>query len=67
VLRTDAWGHQILELLGRAEADLEEIGDYTLEHWGDAKLVEDVTSFPHPTPLGPSGDLRHTGPRRGPE
>jgi toxin ParE1/3/4 len=27
----------------RAEADLEEIGDYTLEHWGDAKLVEYVT------------------------
>ncbi len=27
----------------RAEADLEEIGYYTLEHWGDAKLVEYVT------------------------
>jgi toxin ParE1/3/4 len=27
----------------RAEADLEEIGDYTLEDWGDAKLVEYMT------------------------
>ena len=27
----------------RAQADLEEIGVYTLEHWGDAKLVEYVT------------------------
>lgn len=27
----------------RAEADLEEVGDYTLEQWGDAKLVKYVT------------------------
>ncbi len=31
----------------RAEADLEEIGDYTLEHWGEAKLVEYVTMLNH--------------------
>jgi toxin ParE1/3/4 len=29
----------------RAERDLEEIADYTLENWGEAKLIEYVTAL----------------------
>jgi|HubBroStandDraft_5_1064220.scaffolds.fasta_scaffold98239_2 hypothetical protein len=59
------------------EADLEEIGDYTLEHWGDAKLVEYVTmlndAFAHSPPIPTSagrpmrsqGLLPRIGGRRG--